>query len=285
MAEERSKRLWQVFLVIAIVIVAGAMGYYLSGAKARAPEVAAIPAEPEAAATSTLVPREPTPAGYTEEVTQEGTCQRLPDYDRSPQPQIGHPSVYVETGVNDKTRCWIVPVKEGFVAIVGGFKVDGISNGVYRAIPGPDTATVEVTDGFALVVVEEVAREEFCFRVGQAVEYGWAHQTVEPLPSWAACEAPVAEPTATPTPVAEPTATPTPVVKCERRATEQNQTLRFAKGEAVYGWRIQLDNGRLCDDGECYLPSAPVGGEVTSGVICPWAAEVESVTPWVPSPS
>lgn len=132
------------------------------------------------------------------EFSQGETCQRLPDYDRPPQPQIGHPSAYVETGVNDRTMCWTVPIKEGFVAIIGGFNVDEVSNGVYRAIPGPDTATVEVTDGFALVIVEEVAREEFCFRVGQAIEYGWAHETIEPLSSWPPCEPPVvaeAEPT------------------------------------------------------------------------------------------
>jgi len=30
------------------------------------------------------------------------------------------------------------------------------------------------------------------------------------------------------------------------------------------------------------LPSAPVGGEVTSGVINPWPDEVKGVNPWQP---
>ncbi|MBU3957058.1 hypothetical protein KKI19_02185 [Patescibacteria group bacterium] len=69
----------------------------------------------------------------------------------------------------------------------------------------------------------------------------------------------------------------------ERRATGQNKTLRFAKGEAVYGWRIELDTGKVCDGGGCYLPVAPGPGEVTSGVVNPWPTEVEGVTPWDPN--
>ena len=68
----------------------------------------------------------------------------------------------------------------------------------------------------------------------------------------------------------------------ERRATGQNQSLTFEEGEAVYGWQIVLDSGAKCDEGECYLASAPTSGSVTSGVINPWPAEVQGVEPWVP---
>ena len=67
----------------------------------------------------------------------------------------------------------------------------------------------------------------------------------------------------------------------ERRISGANQSIPFSEGESVYGWRIVLDNGFGCDGGECYLPSAPVGGTVTSGVVNPWKEEIPTnTTPW-----
>lgn len=220
-------------------------------------------------------PSEPSLSSSVELEVAETDCQRIPDYDRPPQPQIGHPSFYIETGVNTKTMCWMLPIKEGFVAVIGGFTVDGVSGGVYKAIDGPATVTTRVTDGFAAIAVEEVARGEFCFRVGQAVEYGWAHNTVEPLAEWTACESLTLS--------SEPAPEEAETTTLLRRPTGQEQSLRFKAGEAVVGWRISLDSGPLCDEGNCYLTTAPGPGSVTSGVVNPWPTEVEGITPWNPS--
>lgn len=122
-------------------------------------------------------PAEPQPAP---------TPQGLPAYGQPPQPQIGHPALYVETGIR-KTRNWTLPVDPDKVLVVGGFRINGRGDGVYRAYGGGQTVTVLVTDGFAAIVKAEWAYREFCFRVGQARQYGWAHSTIEPLPGWPAC--------------------------------------------------------------------------------------------------
>jgi hypothetical protein len=70
---------------------------------------------------------------------------------------------------------------------VGGFEVDGVSNGVYKAIAGPGVLDTTVTDGFVAIIKAEWANAEFCFRIAQATQFNWAHQTVIPLPGWAAC--------------------------------------------------------------------------------------------------
>ena len=86
--------------------------------------------------------------------------------------------------------------------------------------------------------------------------------------------------TATVTPTVTPTAIPLP-----RRETGEGNSLVFSVGEAVYGWKIVLlPSGRTCDGGLCWLPVAPEGGIVTSGVINPWSEEIPpEVTPWVPN--
>lgn len=112
--------------------------------------------------------------------------QELPAYGQPPQPQVGHPSLYVETGVG-QTRKWTIPIDPDKVLIVGGFTVNGRGNGVYTAYSGGQTVTVTVTDGFAAIVKADWAAAEFCFRVGQARQYGWGHSTLEPLPGWPAC--------------------------------------------------------------------------------------------------
>ena len=69
----------------------------------------------------------------------------------------------------------------------------------------------------------------------------------------------------------------------DRRPSGSDQSIAFAAGESVYGWRIQLDNGNVCDGGECFLTAAPTNGTVTSGVVNPWPDEVSSAAranPW-----
>lgn len=94
-----------------------------------------------------------------------------------PQVQIGHPNFYVETGTN-ATYKWTFQVKDGEIGIVGGVNVNGIGSGVYRAYP-EGTYTVQVQNGFVLTTQADWAYTEFWFRVGQAVQYGWAHGTVD----------------------------------------------------------------------------------------------------------
>ena len=238
-------------------------------------------------------------APTTQLVTQGETCQKVFAYDRVPQPQIAHPSFYNETGVNTKTMCWEVELRDGFTLIIGGFVVDGVSGGVYKAIQGPANVNVRITDGFIAIVVKEVAEREFCFRLGQAVQYNWAHGTVEPLKGWTSCPVIGAQPkqeikataTATPKPAqVQPTATPVPptpatAAPAERRPSGERQAIQFNTGESVYGWEIELGDGRKCTAGECYLPSAPMAGKVTSGVVNPWDTEISAkakANPWNP---
>ncbi len=116
-------------------------------------------------------------------------------YNLPPQMQIGHPSLYLETGVPDpygtnvdaNTKHWRIELLPGTVAIIGGFKVDGVTNGVYKAIAGPGVVETTVTDGFILVTTAEWANAEFCFRISQAKQFNWAHNTIQPLPGWSNC--------------------------------------------------------------------------------------------------
>lgn len=145
-------------------------------------------AQPTATVQPTSAP--PTSAAPTATPAQPtATAQPVgqPDYGQPPQPYIGHPSWYQETGIG-QTKNWTIPVEADNVLVVGGFKVDGRDGGVYKAWFGGQTVTVSVTDGFALVIAKEWARDEFCFRVNQAKEFGWAHKYVEPLPGWTACQ-------------------------------------------------------------------------------------------------
>jgi len=133
----------------------------------------------------------PIPPTLTPIVVYVQSTSAVP-YNLPPQPQIGHPSLYLETGIPDPysqsidahTKHWVIELLPGTTAIIGGFKVDGVLNGVYKAQAGPGTLDVTVTDGFVAITKNEWANAEFCFRVSQAVQFNWAHQTVLPLPGW-----------------------------------------------------------------------------------------------------
>lgn len=112
-------------------------------------------------------------------------------YNIPPQPQIGHPSIYIETGIPDPvsgtsghTKRWIIDVLQGTVAIIGGFTVDGVTDGVYKAVAGPARLDTTVTDGFLAITKSEWGNSEWCFRIGQAVQYGWDHQHESPMSGW-----------------------------------------------------------------------------------------------------
>lgn len=106
-----------------------------------------------------------------------------------PQPQVAHPSFYAETGIKS-TKTWELDVPEDSVLIAGGVVVNGVTGGVYRAWPGDQEVIVAVTNGFVLVVEEPWAEAEFCFRLSQAEQFGWAHAHEEMLPAWEPCPDP-----------------------------------------------------------------------------------------------
>lgn len=115
---------------------------------------------------------------------------------------------------------------------------------------------------------------------------GTASPFLSAVTASAATTAPAVAPAATAAPTVEaataaPAATVAPAA--ERRLSGENQTIDFAQGESVYGWKIQLDNGYTCDLGECYLITAPAAGKVTSGVVNPSEDEISSIAkgnPW-----
>jgi hypothetical protein len=110
------------------------------------------------------------------------------DYGLVPQPYVPHPSSYQETGHtgsdSDKTITWTLQVLPNTVLIIGGYRVDGVDGGVYKAIAGPATVTTTVTDGFYSIVASEWGQNEYCFRLGEAIRYGWAHAHLSPLSGW-----------------------------------------------------------------------------------------------------
>lgn len=139
-------------------------------------------------------------------------------YNLPPQPQIGHPSLYLETGVPclqgeqnvtcrpeaENTKRWTIQLLPGTVAIIGGFKVDGETSGVYKAQAAPGTLNTLVTDGFVAITKAEWGNAEFCFRVGQARGFKWApfhvndrgqpvfteaqqRARIRPLQGWSGC--------------------------------------------------------------------------------------------------
>lgn len=148
-----------------------------------------VTATPTPTATATHVPTA-TPKPVAQAAPAPQAAPAGPEVE--PPPPSTPPSLpptkppYWETGVG-LTAAWTIQVPTGSVLIVGGYRVGNQSNGVYRAYTGGQTITLTVTDGFATMVSAEAAPAEFCARVGQARQYGWAHSIVEPLPGWPAC--------------------------------------------------------------------------------------------------
>jgi len=145
-----------------------------------APDVQTTPAgsKPAAAPVQPTVPAAKKPASATPAQTVNITGYGLP-----PQPYISHPSFYQETGVG-QTRTWTISVLDGATLIYGGFTVGNESNGVYGAIKGPKNVTITISDGFISIVTNNWANQEYCFRLSQAKQYGWAHSHLHPLPGW-----------------------------------------------------------------------------------------------------
>jgi len=97
--------------------------------------------------------------------------------------QVHAAALYLPTGISGH-NVWEIKIPSNGVLIVGGTDVNGIGGGVYKAWAGGQTVSIDVTNGFALVTLDKWSNWEFCFRVSQAVQYGWAHGTVSGLPGW-----------------------------------------------------------------------------------------------------
>lgn len=131
-------------------------------------------------------------------------------YNLPPQPLNRHSSLYLETGVpcpkqapglvckevSANTRTWTLDVIAGTTMIIGGFTVDGASNGVYKAFAGPTTVTTTVTNGFTEIIKQEDNWDfdQWCFRLWEthAVPSAegkpdWGRANRNPLPGWAQC--------------------------------------------------------------------------------------------------
>jgi len=127
-------------------------------------------------------PVQPTPASANPPIVA------TPGYGLLPQPYVPHPSQYSETGHTgsdiEKTQNWSITVAAGTTLVYGGFRVNGEDGGVYGAIVGPTVANITVTDGFYSIVTNEWAQKEYCFRLGEAIRYNWAHAHVHPISGW-----------------------------------------------------------------------------------------------------
>lgn len=149
------------------------------------------------------------PQGDGGVVTQNPGGDTGTPYNLPPQPQIGHPSLYLETGVpcvqsgnelvctdvDAHTKNWKVQLLPGTVAIIGGYTVDGVTNGVYKAQEGPGQVDTTVTDGFVAIVISDWSYGEWCFRLSQTHtepaklnQPDWARENRNPLDGWAQCE-------------------------------------------------------------------------------------------------
>lgn len=162
---------------------------YMAGVTTTATAAATVTVTPTATATPTVAATAtPSPTATPRPAVAAPAPQVAPtpvkESPGPPPPQL-EPS-YRETG-KGQTQVWTLAVGADKVLIVGGYRVDGRGPGVYKAYQGGQTVTVTVTDGFVLIVEAGFAPQQFCFRVGQARQYGWDHSIVEPLPGWPAC--------------------------------------------------------------------------------------------------
>lgn len=79
--------------------------------------------------------------------------------------------VYQSTGSGTKSISYYVCPQQ--IAIVGGYKMNGLEKGIYKVV-GPGTYTESITDGFVVVVDKSVAAKEWQFRLYQVKQNKWA---------------------------------------------------------------------------------------------------------------
>lgn len=98
--------------------------------------------------------------------------------------QYPHPHGYYEDTAGPYQKTFILHVPEGWIGIVGGYRIDNLDKGVYRAL-GPGTHKTTITDGFALLIRLKDAKSEFQFRLDQARQNGWAYENIDwgPIPN------------------------------------------------------------------------------------------------------
>ncbi|MFA7675833.1 MAG: hypothetical protein WCY28_00265, partial [Candidatus Shapirobacteria bacterium] len=135
---------------------------------------------PTIAVTATPTPT-PIAEGKSEQTDANTVRLFILNPTASPQTQIGHPSIYVETHVSGNPIKYVFDIPQEYVGIVGGYNVDGVDKGVYKAF-GPGHYEIVVTDGFGLITNDNWAQAEFEFRIQQAIDYKWAHAHIIPGP-------------------------------------------------------------------------------------------------------
>ena len=177
-----SLRGWMPAMIAILIAFLVGLGGYAVGRITKDPTTS-TPTNTQAITQDSI---QPDTASDTPTATSTERTTLVAPYNLPPQPYIPHPSLYLETGIR-QTKVWQIELLPNTVAIIGGYEVDGLSGGVYKVLNGPGLIETTVTDGFVSVVQAEWGKEEFCFRIKQAEQFGWAHAHLFPLPEWEAC--------------------------------------------------------------------------------------------------
>jgi outer membrane murein-binding lipoprotein Lpp len=135
--------------------------------------------------TATPAPAEEEPETYAAGIAEQETDETVhlfvvnptaPDQNQNP-----HPAIYLQTNVSATPVDFILDIPEGYIAIVGGFTIDDETNGVYKAF-APGHVELTITDGFALIIRQEWAMNEWIFRLNEAEDNLWAKDHIYPGP-------------------------------------------------------------------------------------------------------
>lgn len=167
------------FIFVAVVVT-----LLLTGCK-KTPQPTPTPTPPTPVVVTVIVTATPAPTPTPEaEVSTTPEPEPLQAHEHGsghPQMHIPHPNLYMETTVSSKEYTWTLVVNDGEIGIIGGWSVNGQDQGTYKALSA-GAYTVTIIDGFALTVEKQWARDEWDFRIAQAIEYGWAHANLDPGP-------------------------------------------------------------------------------------------------------
>lgn len=177
------------------------------------------------------------------------------------QEQVPHPHIYAQTNKSATPVKFIIDIPKGYVGITGSFDADGVKDGVYKAYPSGHFETI-LTDGFALIIREKWAQDEFKFRLDEAKKYNWAYGTID--------YGPLAPKT--------PAETQAPAAPAKTRIPTgtNGQWKQFSMGDSVVGSVIEINGVIHNTNPKGYVVyNAKYSGRVQYGVINPWADEIK----------
>jgi len=134
--------------------------------------------KPEGSIVNNFVEEQPAQQTTQQTVVQQSTTQQ-PSQQSTTTTTSSAPVIsnYAETGKGASKNFTLI-VENGNIGIVGGYTVNGQSNGVYRAYR-PGTYSLSITDGFIYEIDQAHAKAEFNSRVSQARNSGWACSTID----------------------------------------------------------------------------------------------------------